>query len=303
MKVTGRWSRIAFFVGIAVLFTSQPAYAKEGWTQQGDNWKYERPDGGFISGEWLQSDGLWYHFDENGNMQTGWVKEAEGWYYFGLDGILNTAADTADSLGRPVKLLEQNGDYYMDGSQYIFNPETDGNLVFSSGNMNDTRVIAALKGVLVPDALSERELATYQKAKNFLDQNISASDSNVEKARKIFDYLNQTAVYQDTGKMDDDCPYSVLVDGIGICGGFARSFKVLANGAGLECRYVGNGYHAYNEVFTDDWKMIDASSAIDDADFYLKAVHYSCDGCGESGVLPPGGFYTCPCGNTFGRSK
>lgn len=303
MKVTGRWNRFIFCAGVAVLVASQPAYASEGWLQQGENRKYERADGGFVSNDWLQSDGLWYHFDENGNMQTGWVKDAEGWYYFGLDGILNTATDTVDSLGRPVKLLEMNGGYFMDGDRYIFNPETDENMIFSSGNMNDTKVIAALKGVLAPEALSERELATYQKAKHFLDEKISASDSNEQKARKIFDYINQTAVYQDTGRMEDDCPYSILVDGIGICGGFARSYKILANGAGLECKYVGNGYHAYNEVFTDEWKMIDTSSTIDDADFYLKAVHYFCERCGESGVLPPGGFYTCPCGNTFGRSK
>lgn len=303
MKVAGRWSRFIICAGAVVLAASQPAYASEGWSQQGEYQKYERADGGFVSSDWLQSGGLWYHFDENGNMQTGWVKDVEGWYYFGLDGILNTATDTVDSLGRPVKLLEKNGDYFLDGGQYIFNPETDENMIFSSGTMNDTKVIAALKGVLAPDALTERELATYQRAKHFLDENITASDSNEQKARKIFDYINQTAVYQDTGRMDDDCPYSILVNGIGICGGFARSYKVLANGAGLECKYVGNGYHAYNVVFTDEWKMIDTSSAIDDADFYLKAVYYSCERCGESGVLPPGGFYTCPCGNTFGKSK
>lgn len=276
MKTTKKISRMLLCMGLISMMAGSPAYAAQGW---------------------VQSDGLWYYY-EQGQMRTGWVREAEGWYYFGLDGVLNTAAMTVDSLGRPVCPVLAGG-YFMDGDQYIFNPETDLEAVFSSGNMNDTKVVAVLKGVASADILSGRELAVYQKAKAFLDSQINEGDSNEQKAAKIFYYLKDVAVYQDTSKLDEDCPYSVLVDGHGMCSGLARCYKILANGAGLECRYVANISHAYNEVFTDSWKRIDASASIGNADFYLKAVEYHCEGCGESGLLPPRGYYTCPCGNVF----
>lgn len=277
MNTAKKISRMLLCMGLISMMAGSPAYAAQGW---------------------VQSDGLWYYYDEQGQMQTGWVREAEGWYYFGLDGILNTATTTVDSLGRPVcQVLE--GGYFIDSDRYIFNPKTDFEAVFSSGHMDDTKVVAVLKGVVSADILSDRELAVYQKAKSFLDSRISEGDSNEQKAAKIFYYLKDLAVYQDTGKLDEDCPYSVLIDGRGMCGGFARTYKILSNGAGLECRYVANISHAYNEVFTDSWKWIDASASIDDADFYLKAVRYHCEGCGESGTLPPRGNYTCPCGNVF----
>lgn len=303
MKRLGKIGMTIFGSAFLAVLAVQTAFADAHWIAEGDRFKYEGADGTLVRDNWLEESGLWYHFDENGFIQTGWVKGAEGWYYFGLDGSLNTATSYYDSQGRSVQPASGDGTYFMDGSQYLFNPETDGNPIFLSGHMNDTRVIAALKGVLAPDALSDREAAAYHKARTFLDTHIAETDNNEEKARKIFDYLKGSAVYQDTGKQDDDCPYSILVDGIGICGGYARTFKVLANGAGLECRYIVNGDHAYNEVFTDEWKWIDASSTINGADFYLKAVRYHCDVCGASGILPPRNYYTCPCGNTFGADN
>lgn len=277
MKATKKISRMLLCMGLISMVAGSPAYAAQGW---------------------VQSDGLWYYYNEYGQMQTGWVREAEGWYYFGLDGILNTATATVDSLGRPVQPVLEGG-YFKDGDRYIFNPDTDSMAVFSLGNMNDTKVVAVLKGAASADVLSERELAVYQKARSFLDSQISESDNNEQKAAKIFYYLKDAAVYRDTNQMDEDCPYSVLIEGHGMCGGFARSYKILANGAGLECRYVANVSHAYNEVFTDSWKWIDASASGEDADFYLKAVRYHCEGCGESGMVPPRGTYTCPCGHVF----
>lgn len=290
-------------VGIVLMGSMAfPAYAVTGWVPEDGNWKYESPEGACVVNDWSYIDGQWYHFDEIGHMQTGWIKGTEGWYYLGEDGILWSGGEAVDSQGRTVQPFSGDG-YFLDGDSYIFNPNTDYNMIFSSGNMNDTKVIAALKGIADASALNSREAAVYERCDTFLKSNIHSTDSNYEKARKIYEYIKEVAVYQDTGRMEDDCPYSILIDGVGVCGGFARTYKVLANGAGLECRYESDAGHAWNQVYTDSWKWIDVSAAGRTADFYLKSNRYHCDGCGWSGILPPRNYYTCPCGNTFGADK
>lgn len=293
------WVALLGSVCLSVM-TVFPAAAGTGWVQESDRWKYAAGDGDYIKNDWGFVDGQWYHFDGNGYMQTGWVRGEEGWYYFCLDGPLGFASEQVDSQNRSVQPVMGDGSYFVDGDSYIFNPDTDFDILFSAGGMNDTKVIAALKGVLDSSQLNGRERATFQKAKEFLDSRISLSDSNEQRAKKIFDYIHEISAYEDTGRSEDDCPYSVLVDGIGICGGIARTYKLLANGAGLDCRMVGNSSHAWNEVYTDGWKRIDVSTYDISADFYLNTRSYHCDGCGWSGVLPQRGYYTCPCGNTFG---
>lgn len=280
-----------------------PSFAANGWVPEGSNWKYESPEGAYVVNDWSYIDGQWYYFDGNGHMQTGWVKGPEGWYYLGLDGILWSGGSSVDSQGRTVQPLSGDGAYFVDGDSYIFNPNTDYDIIFSSGNMNDTKVVGALKGVVDVSALNSREAAVYEKCEAFLKNRINPEDSNYEKARKIYEYIKETVVYQDMGNSEDDCPYSILVDGIGVCGGFARTYKILANGAGLECRYESDAVHAWNQVYTDSWKWIDVSSAGGSADFYLKSNRYHCDSCGWSGILPPRNYYTCPCGNTFGAEE
>lgn len=43
--------------------------------------KYQKPDGQYAAGEWVNIDGNQYYFYTTGEMATGWVKDGDNWYY------------------------------------------------------------------------------------------------------------------------------------------------------------------------------------------------------------------------------
>ena len=76
---------------IAALSMSMVTTAFAGaWQSIGSGWRYQKDNGAYARGEWVQDDGLWYYFDDNGMMQTGWVQSSGGWYNLGSDGAMRT---------------------------------------------------------------------------------------------------------------------------------------------------------------------------------------------------------------------
>lgn len=43
--------------------------------------KYQKPDGQYAAGEWVNIDGNQYYFYTTGEVATGWVKDGDNWYY------------------------------------------------------------------------------------------------------------------------------------------------------------------------------------------------------------------------------
>lgn len=43
--------------------------------------KYQKPDGQYAAGEWVNIDANQYYFYTTGEMATGWVKDGDNWYY------------------------------------------------------------------------------------------------------------------------------------------------------------------------------------------------------------------------------
>lgn len=43
--------------------------------------KYQKPDGQYAAGEWVNIDGNQYYFYTTGEMATGWVKDGDNWCY------------------------------------------------------------------------------------------------------------------------------------------------------------------------------------------------------------------------------
>lgn len=84
-----------FLTVLMSLLYSVAAYA--GWTQDAVGWKYEQT--GFSSYDWVEIDGLWYHFNEAGYMDTGWYSDEQSQkrYLLGADGAMLTGTQVIDS--------------------------------------------------------------------------------------------------------------------------------------------------------------------------------------------------------------
>ena len=98
---------------------------------------------------------------------------------------------------------------------------------------------------------------------------VVSTENKLDTARNINNFLCANVVYDDTGSMEGQTLYSTLVDKRAICGGFARTFHVLALMAGIDSSIVV-GYlswdafdsvrHAWNTYTIDDVTyMIDAT--------------------------------------------
>ena len=99
--------------------------------------------------------------------------------------------------------------------------------------------------------LDERATAVYIAAERFLNS-IPPAASDYEKALAIHDFLVLNMRYDAETAYRD--PYGALILGSGVCDAYARTFKMLAKMAGLECDYVFGtavGKHAWNRFKID----------------------------------------------------
>lgn len=78
------------------------------------------------------------------------------------------------------------------------------------------------------------------------------SYSDLQKLFAVYDQVTALADYTDDISNDaSHIPYSILMEGKGICGGFASLSYDLLNRAGVETAYVSNEPHAWNLVRID----------------------------------------------------
>jgi hypothetical protein len=126
------------------------------------------------------------------------------------------------------------------------------------------------------DALDEKGQAVLKVCEKILTDARANSRSVPEMELYIHDWLVDNMEY-DTAELenyggvpdpDHDNPYGALVNGLGICSGYTRSFQLLMDLAGIECISVyghsNNGMeygdHAWNLVHLDeDWYIVDVT--------------------------------------------
>jgi len=58
------------------------------WERDGYGWWFTRPNGEYITSDWLKWNGCWYHFDEKGYMQTGLIFDNGAYYYLEESGAM-----------------------------------------------------------------------------------------------------------------------------------------------------------------------------------------------------------------------
>ncbi|MCI8477374.1 MAG: DUF4358 domain-containing protein [Oscillospiraceae bacterium] len=124
-----------------------------------------------------------------------------------------------------------------------------------------------------PSALSELDQSILSLAAQVLDEIVHAGMTDYEKERAIYQWLTDHVVYDydhydPLAELDPNSfnPYGPLHNGKGVCLGFATTFQLLMDMAGVECiTVVGATFnsredHAWNMVRLDDtWYCTDAT--------------------------------------------
>ncbi len=122
--------------------------------------------------------------------------------------------------------------------------------------------------------LSERDAALLTRCREILSQCVTEDMTDFEKERSIYDWLTaygsdhkDQSVYDPRtplGQVDNTNPYGVLVKGQGVCLGYATTFQLLIELAGVECTTVVGARkenredHAWNLVRLEgEWYCAD----------------------------------------------
>lgn len=267
------------YIGLASLLISlaNPVTGFAGWIPEGDTYRYLKDNGEYAVSEWVYDHDVYYYMDQFGLMEAG-TTTPDG-YLVAPDG--SWIADT-QVQGGYVKTPYDNAPwrYDADWQRYIFDDATDYAWV------TDSVVLAAVRGIIPVSELSDKNKAVYDEVMEFL-VGFDYWASDYDKAEAVYDEIVSRASYNHGPYVNaDDEVYSVLVNGTGKCVGFARTYKLLANAAGLTCGFREDSTHMWNAVYIDGIpKSIDTSSAGGEASSYLDVSDVICPHCGRGNIF------------------
>lgn len=136
----------------------------------------------------------------------------------------------------------------------------------------DTAAIRAAWATGDAAGLSAKDAAILEKCREALAARLTPDMTDLEKERALYDWLIAWGQYDETvhdphtpqGRPDNNNPYGLLVKGYGNCLGFATSFQLLMDLAGVECVTVIGAMkenredHAWNMVrLAGEWYCVD----------------------------------------------
>lgn len=261
------WS-LCLVMGISLAMT-MPALAGT-WQEDSVGWYYQNDDGSYQKNGWFQDgDGKWYYFDANGYMLTNTITP-DG-YQVGSDGAM-ISNDTSASTGRNDEFPLRGTVGYQPGleagSAVLFrnNPEYAQINTFKLTYINSNKVLIYLAG-LQPggDPMTAEEMAVVNAVRDFVNSFDWKNASEYERAAYAAEYVAERCVYKETNikydGMNENSVYSVLINGVSVCDGFADAYHLLTRAVGLKSVYISNAGHAWNYVMVDgSWYEVDISS-------------------------------------------
>lgn len=125
-------------------------------------------------------------------------------------------------------------------------------------NMNIVTAYLEDKPELLED---EKDIAILNRVAEIIDECITEDMTDIEMEKAIHDYMCKHMDYDrqelsavNTSMEDSDNPYGMLINGFGICTGYASTFKLFMDCLGIDCIVVeGMVYdytddHAWNKV-------------------------------------------------------
>lgn len=146
--------------------------------------------------------------------------------------------DQAERITEYV-LLDYPEYFWADGSYWASGVETK----------KDELVNIYFDFLLLEEEALEVQALVEDKAEEILEPLRDVSD--YDKVKGVYDYIIENTLY-DLDYMDEQNLCSVLLDGVGVCAGYARSVQYLLNRLGMECLYVTgmaeDEHHGWNIV-------------------------------------------------------
>lgn len=141
-------------------------------------------------------------------------------------------------------------------------------------SLYDTSAVLAAYATGEEGGLSARDAALLARCREVLAQCVTGEMTDFEKERQVYGWLTEygsghmdTSVHDPRtplGQPDNTNPYGVLVEGRGICLGYAATFQLLMDLAGVECvtvvgaRKENREDHAWNMVRLEgEWYCVD----------------------------------------------
>ena len=139
-------------------------------------------------------------------------------------------------------------------------------------SLYDTTAILAAWESGEEDGLSEKDAAILARCREIFADHVAEGMTDFEKELALHDALLRSTRYDETvydpdtpeGRPDSSGPYGPLVEGCGICLGYATSFQLLMDLAGVECITVvgassgSTSDHAWNMVRLEgEWYCVD----------------------------------------------
>lgn len=135
------------------------------------------------------------------------------------------------------------------------------------GFLSNLEIASGLKSSIF---LTSEENEVYKKMKTILSNLISKSDTDVEKVKKVHDWIILNCTYNENPSSDDSFSCMGLIKNhTAVCAGYAETFQVFMNLLGIECititgealdenkKAIG---HAWNAVNLDhEWYQIDVT--------------------------------------------
>lgn len=140
-------------------------------------------------------------------------------------------------------------------------------------SLYDTAAIRNAWAAGTPDGLSDDDRAIYDAAKAVLDETVTDGMSGYEKEKAVYQWMVRNINYDWTHQnirlstpRRSFTPYGGLVSHTAVCLGYATTFQLLMDLAGVECitvvgaSHYSTGDHAWNMVRLDgNWYCVDVT--------------------------------------------
>lgn len=174
--------------------------------------------------------------------------------------------DGINARGIPVSLGPDPEDYRPVGRLIFIDPKTDDMTLF-----DNTAILSAWKSGNSSN-LSKKEKQVLDAAIAVLTAWTTSDMSDYEKERAIYVWLTTNVAY-DLSEIEKRVtprssyePYGPLINGKGVCLGYAETFRLLMDMVGIECITVtgagsqNRGSHAWNMVnLNGNWYCVDSA--------------------------------------------
>lgn len=168
----------------------------------------------------------------------------------------------AAQIGDYVRLIQGNVEWVLDshGTYMEYYPYL-GTIEVTPAYTDAARVMAYLEGKR--GSLSAQDMEVLNEAKHVHFSLVDSTMSEYAQVKAFHDYLVDNTAYRDTGSLSKDAA-GPLLEGYGVCDGYAVAFDLLCYLSGIDCVRVtgtaGGGEHAWNKVkIGGNWYNVDVT--------------------------------------------